>query len=124
MQVNELETAKQDFTRVLRIEPNHEHAKTAMKWLMDPTKPRPSMFTAPKEQIRPTRPNVISDPVEVVANDQFNNIPPYDTWVLRTEDKKEFGPVYKKTLDLWISQGRAAIGMKLLRADWKIWIRI
>jgi hypothetical protein len=47
--------------------------------------------------------------------------PPYDSWVLRTTDGKEYGPVPFNILQSWLNDGRVDIGMKILRSDWSKW---
>jgi hypothetical protein len=48
----------------------------------------------------------------------------YDTWILRTLEKKEYGPIQREVLNRWIEDGRIDFGMKLLRADWSKWKRV
>ena len=48
---------------------------------------------------------------------------PFDSWIVRTADRQEYGPVQDGILETWISEGRIAVGMKLLRADWSKWKR-
>jgi len=48
----------------------------------------------------------------------------YDTWILRTLEKKEYGPIQREVLNRWIEEGRIDFGMKLLRADWSKWQRV
>ncbi len=124
VQLEEFENAARDFDLVLKINPNFQAAQIARKWLQDRDQQRPSMFNSPEQLIRPTKPAVVADPLEVKKdNSNWKAEPPYNSWILRIKGPKEFGPVPKETLDIWVSEGRIDKGMKLLRADWSKWKR-
>ena len=109
---------------MLKLDPQNEQAKIALHWVREPGEPKPSLFAAPESQIRPTRPPVVGSVLEITPAENFSTSAPYDTWILRTANKKEYGPIPKQTLDVWVREGRASLGMKLLRADWSKWKRI
>jgi tetratricopeptide (TPR) repeat protein len=117
--------AIRDFTKVTSLDPGNEHASTALQWLMDPEScDKPSQLEPPTEIVRPTRPPVVRSNVTLTTPvKDWRAEKPYHTWVLRTLDKKEYGPLSRDTLNLWIEQGRVDFGMKLLRADWPKWKR-
>ena len=74
----------------------------------------------------PTRPPVTRKGVVLddVTADRLHTEPPYRTWVLRTVDKKEFGPIRFQRLRDWLADGRIDVGAKVLRADWSKWRRV
>ena len=117
--------AGRDFRKLLKINPNDNGIKEALLWLDDRDKnSKPSFVGEPKTFRRPTRPNVIRSGVKLVESvGKWATDPPHDSWVVRTEDKKEFGPVQYGILQTWIRDGRIGVGMKLLRADWSKWKR-
>ena len=119
------EKAKRDFARVISLDPKNEHAALALQWLEDPDScDKPSFLDPVTEVVRPTRPPVVRAQVNVVTPiKDWSAEKPYHTWILRTLDKKEFGPMSRETLNLWIQEGRIDFGMKLLRADWAKWKR-
>ena len=123
-QMDKMDTAQKDFELVEKIAPGHPAARTALGWLKDQEQPLPEMFAAPAEVTRPTRPPVVGAEIDVPGSrKRWNTDTPYNTWVLRTANRKEYGPVLKETLDEWVEQGRIVAGMKLLRADWGKWKR-
>lgn len=126
VQHGELDPAKRDFRKCLSVLPRHVGAAQALEYLTHGEGEAPSVLKPPAETIRPTRPPVLSGPSELIQNgeDQFANQPPYDTWILRTEDRKEYGPVKKQILDQWVKEGRLDETMRLMRADWTKWKRI
>jgi tetratricopeptide (TPR) repeat protein len=126
VQHGELEPAKRDFRKCLSALPKHVGAAQALEHLTHGKGAAPSVLQAPPEPIRPTRPPVLSGPSELIQNgeDQFINEAPFDTWILRTEDRKEYGPVKKSILDQWVKEGRLDETMRLMRADWTKWKRI
>ena len=89
----------------------------------DPDLPRPAVLGPPIPLKSPTRPPVIRRGVVLddVTVERVRNEPPFSTWVLRTADDKEFGPVQFSTLRGWLADGRVEVGAKLLRADWSKW---
>ena len=86
----------------------------------------PAFLEGPKQIIRPVRPPAVRNGVELAeATIQKWVAPPlYDSWVVRTPDKTEYGPVHQKILNTWVAEGRIECGMKLLRADWSKWKRV
>lgn len=117
--------AGKDFRKLLKITPNDNAIKQALLWLDDPKKhERPAFIGEPKTFQRPTRPSVIRSGVRLVESvGKWAIEPPHDSWVVRAEDKKEYGPVQYGILQTWIRDGRIGVGMKLLRADWSKWKR-
>ena len=76
------------------------------------------------EIVRPTRPPIVRAKLNVTTPiKDWSAEKPYHTWILRTLDKKEYGPISRETLNMWIEEGRLDFGMKLLRADWSKWKR-
>ena len=122
----EPEMAKKDLRRCITVMPNHIGAKQALEYLSHGNGSPPSVLNPPKAMIRPTRPPVVSGPSELKLSgeDQFANEAPFDTWLVRTEDRREYGPVKKPILDQWVREGRLDETMRLLRADWNKWKRI
>ena len=118
------DNAKRDFEAILKMDQNHGPAKVALAWLQNTEQPQPAFFTAPSELIRPTKPSVVTDPIEIESETEWQTELPYNTWVLRNGSKKEYGPVTKPTLDVWVSEGRVDVGMKILRADWPKWKKV
>ena len=74
----------------------------------------------------PTRPPVIRKGVilDDTSVESVKNVPPFNTWVLRTPEGKEYGPVHFGILRDWLADGRMDIGARLLRADWSNWKRV
>lgn len=123
-QAEKWELAGKDFRKILRITPNDSAIKKVLQWLENREKPRPSFLEQPKTFHRPTRPLAICSGVEIVESSRKWDIdPPYDWWIVRSADRKEYGPVQGGILQTWINDGRGATGMKLLRADWSKWKR-
>ena len=119
------EKAKRDFGKVITLDPKNEHAALALQWLNDPEScDKPSQLNPPTTIVRPTRPPIVRAKVNLAtpAKD-WTAEKPYHTWILRTLEKKEYGPMSRETLNLWIQEGRVDFGMKLLRADWSKWKR-
>ena len=72
--------------------------------------------------IRPTRPLVIAEPREIGATDaKWDAASPFDLWIVRTKNRREYGPVTKMMLDDWVRQGRIAERTRLLRCGWPKW---
>ena len=117
--------AKRDFERVIKLDPTNEHAALALQWLNDPEScDKPSQLLLENEVVRPTRPPVVRAKLKVTTSPKHWSVEkPYHAWILRTLDKKEYGPLSRETLNLWIEEGRVDFGMKLLRADWNKWKR-
>lgn len=123
--MNMPDKAKRDFTRVIKLDPTNEHAALALQWLNDPEScDKPSQLSLETEVVRPTRPPVVRTKMKVTTSPKhWSAEKPYHTWILRSLDMKEYGPLSRETLDLWIEEGRVDFGMKLLRADWNKWKR-
>ena len=117
--------AKADFQEVCNCDLRNEHAASALHWLNHPSEcEKPSQLEHPPSVPGPKRPPVVRATVEVTTRDKdWVAERPYHTWVLRTLDKKEYGPFSRETLTRWVAEGRIDFGMKLLRADWPKWKR-
>ena len=125
VQADKFDKANKDFQKLYRLNPKDELLKSALVWLQDQNNPRPEFLGDKKMVRRPTRPAVVRKGEELVESAARWEIePPYDTWVLRTEEEKEYGPVHYSILKTWIADGRVAEGMKILRADWPKWKRV
>ncbi len=120
------EIAERDFRKLVADYPNTEHFRGGLQWLADRKQPLPNYLGFPKSLKRPTRPTVVRNGVELSEKTlkQWEVEPLYDSWIVRTADKKEFGPVHLSTLQAWAAEGRLGVGMKLLRADWSKWQRV
>lgn len=123
--MNMPEKAIRDFNSVIERDPRNEHAALALKWLHDPQScDKPSQLEHPPQTIRPTRPPVVRSPIKITTpKKNWVAEKPYQMWILRSLDKKEYGPISRDTLNQWIGEGRVDFGMKLLRADWTTWKR-
>ena len=118
------EKAERDFKKILKLSPNDNAIKSAIKWLANRDKDRPEFLRDIRQFRRPTRPPVIRRGVRLVESvGKWDSSPPHDTWVVRNVDKKEYGPIHSGILKTWILDGRVDVGMKLLRADWSKWKR-
>lgn len=124
--LGELPSATKDLRRCLTSLPNHVGARQALEHVTHGNGSLPSALQVSNEPIRPTRPPVLTGPSElkITGEDQFANHPPFDTWILRTEDRREYGPVPKQILDQWVKEGRIDETMRLMRADWSKWKRV
>lgn len=118
------EKAQKDFRRLSRIRPNDRTIQAALAWFENQDSKSPSFLNEEHKFQRPTRPSVRRRGVKLVESEtKWHSDPPHDTWIVRTEDKKEYGPVQFQILKTWIRDGRIDVGMKLLRADWSKWKR-
>lgn len=116
--------AQRDFRKLSKLRPNDKEIKNALAWLADRQLKRPGFLGDPKPFLRPTRPSVTGPRCRL--NDEANTWstePPHDWWVVRSAEKKEYGPVHFETLKNWIRDGRVTPEMKVLRADWGKWKR-
>ncbi len=124
--LEQFDSAAKDFQRILKQVSTHKHARGALKWLMNRQQPLPAFLYPPVNTHRPTRPAI--ERAAVVLSDgavaPWETEPPYDLWLIRTPEEKEYGPVPLSVLVEWASEGRLTNGMKLLRADWSKWKRI
>ncbi|MCP4462343.1 MAG: tetratricopeptide repeat protein [Planctomycetaceae bacterium] len=122
VQHGDLIRAKKQFDRVLRRFPEHPVATQAAQWLTDGQGDRPEILLPPDRMIRPTRPLVIAEPREIGATDaKWDAASPFDLWIVRTKNRREYGPVTKMMLDDWVRQGRIAERTRLLRCGWPKW---
>ncbi|MFK7770226.1 MAG: tetratricopeptide repeat protein [Mariniblastus sp.] len=125
VQSEKFEKASKDFQKLLRLNQKDELLKSALIWIQDRSKPRPEFLGDKKVVRRPTRPAVTRKGLELVESaTRWEIEPPYDTWVIRNDEDKEYGPVHYSILKTWIADGRVDIGMKILRADWPKWQRV
>ena len=116
--------AEKDFRRIYKLNRKDEAIKGALLWLGNRNSDRPNFLSDPKPFKNPTRPPVIRQGLDLVeSNQRWESTLPNDSWVVRTVDKKEYGPVHFGILKTWIRDGRIDVGMKLLRADWSKWKR-
>jgi tetratricopeptide (TPR) repeat protein len=118
--------AEKDFHAVLEIDPQHDPSRLALHWMSRRDEvPLPPFLVKPVHNRRPTRPPVVRSQVVLTTRPRdWRAELPYDTWVLRTLEKKEYGPIQREVLDRWVQEGRIDFGMKLLRADWSKWQRV
>ncbi len=116
-----------DLDWVLRFQPGNESIKKALAWTTSDTRngARPLLFVAPEHLIRPLRPPIVRQPFPN-GDDilEHETQPPYDSWIIKTAEKKEYGPASIRTLAVWIGEGRVDLGMQLLRCDWSSWKRV
>ena len=135
------ENATADFKKIQKLIPQDpSSAKTKerslaqiehiLDWLclveLEPELQRPEILGPPIQLKTPTRPPVIRKGVilDDTSVESVHNEPPFNTWVLRTPEGKEYGPVHFGILRDWLADGRVDIGTRLLRADWSNWQRI
>lgn len=125
VQMGQLVKAQDELERLLQDQPNFPGAKLAHEWLSTGQGPRPLSLHPPKKMIRPKRPPVIGPPTPTNGEDLWLASPPHDLWVLRMRDeaRTEYGPIAKRLLDQWVSEGRIPADAKVLRADWEKWKR-
>lgn len=124
MHSEKYDKAKKDFRRIYKLNPKDKTIKSAIQWLADRKSERPKFLSEARPFKRPTRPPVVRRGVKLVESDErWESASPHDTWIVRTANKKEYGPVPYRILKNWIRDGRIDIGMKLLRADWSKWKR-
>ncbi len=125
VQQGQLVKAQEELERLIKDQANFPGAKLAYDWLATGQGARPPSLHPPKKMIRPKRPPVVTAPVSSRDDDTWLAAPPHDQWVVRLRDKTrtEYGPVGKRLLDQWVSEGRIPADTKLLRADWERWKR-
>jgi hypothetical protein len=74
--------------------------------------------------LRFNKPQIVRAPLQLNGSaEAWNAEGPFDNWILRDLDQREFGPVTKAVLNDWVTQGRVGRGMRLLRGDWFKWKR-
>ncbi len=125
VQLGQLVKAQEELERLLQDQPNFPGAKLAHEWLSTGQGPRPVTLHPPKKMIRPKRPPVVGPATQINGEDLWLAPPPHDLWVLRMRDeaRTEYGPIAKRLLDQWASEGRVPPDAKVLRADWEKWKR-
>ena len=129
--------AEHDFRKLADEDPSNEKYRAALRWLnsvslssTDPQTPppqaMPAFLNSSATPIRPTRPPVVRNGVALSAATmaKWEVRPLYDSWVVRTAQNKEYGPVPLVILNTWATEGRLDVGMKILRADWSKWKRL
>lgn len=124
VQSNQLTQAARDVRKILRLRAGHAGAAALSLWLRDPQQPRPAELQIPLQQLKFLKPQVVRAPLQLNGSaDAWNAEGPFDNWILRDHDQREFGPVTKAVLNEWVAQGRVGRGMRLLRGDWHKWKR-
>ena len=120
------EDAIGDLQRFLKRHPDHEDAKLALEWIVrsDKSGNRPPLLVFPGELIRPLRPPQVRPPVEFHVNPELDAEPPFDMWLVRAADRKEYGPATLETLSRWVAEGRLGLNSQILRSDWHQWKRV
>ena len=123
VQNGDLVKAKKEFDRVLKRFPKHPLAKRASEWLAKGGSNRPKILEPPARSVRPSRPPVLYTDVEVQPqNDQLVS-KPYELWVVRYSQNREYGPISKSVLNDWVKQGRIGESTRLLKSGWTKWKR-
>ncbi len=125
LQAGQKELAEEDFRAVLEIDPAHDPSRVALHWMYNRDSVElPPFLIKPVCNKRPTRPPVVRSKVTMTTRpNDWRAERQYDSWILRTLEKKEYGPIQRAVLDRWIEDGRIDSGMRLLRADWLKWQR-
>lgn len=126
VQTGQRELAEKDFREVLELDPGHDPSKLAVHWMFNRDSVElPPFLIKPICNKRPMRPPVVRSKVTMTTRPRdWRAERQYDTWILRTLEKKEYGPIQRDVLNRWIEDGRIDFGMKLLRADWSKWQRV
>lgn len=126
VQAGQKDLAEKDFREVLEIDPAHDPSKLALHWMFNRDSVElPPFLIKPVSNKRPMRPPVVRSKVTMKTRPRdWRAERQYDTWILRTLEKKEYGPIQREVLDRWIEDGRIDFGMRLLRADWSKWQRV
>lgn len=116
--------AQRDFRKISKLRPIDKEIHNALAWLADRQQKRPDFLSDPKPFLRPTRPSVTGPQCRLTDEaNKWNAAPPHDWWVVRSAEKKEYGPVHFETLKNWVRDGRVTPKMKVLRGDWGKWKR-
>ena len=126
VQSGQKDLAEKDFREVLEIDPANDPSKLALHWMHNRDSVElPPFLIKPICEHRPMRPPVVRSKVKMTTRPRdWRAERQYDSWILRTLEKKEYGPIQREVLDRWIEDGRLDFGMKLLRADWSKWQRV
>ena len=99
--------------------------RLAIQWInSDRSEKRPGLLPLPGKSIRPLRPPQVSQPIEIELNPELDTQPPFDMWLVRVADRKEYGPVTLETLSRWVGEGRLGVNSQVLRSDWSQWKRV
>lgn len=124
--LKQYDDAQRDFRKLVAIDPANQRFQAAMEWLEDREKPVPQFLERTENVQRPTRPPVVRNGTELSQRTiaKWQSETRYDSWVLRTIEKREYGPVHFGILKTWVQDGRVDVGMRLLRADWSKWKRV
>ena len=124
VQSDQLANAARDVRKILRARPDNPGAAALSRWLQDPQQPRPADLQVPLHKLRFNKPQIVRAPLQLNGSaEAWNAEGPFDNWILRDLDQREFGPVTKAVLNDWVTQGRVGRGMRLLRGDWFKWKR-
>lgn len=120
--------AEDDLVNVIELQPNNQSLRRAHQWVVsgNHNTDRPALFTAPETLVRPIRPPTVCEPTlhETEINQhlqQYDSVAPYDGWIVKSVDGKEYGPATLQTIAVWLREGRLSAGMQLLRSDWSQW---
>ena len=126
VQTGQRDLAEKDFREVLEMDPTNDPCKLALHWIHNrDTVELPPFLIKPVCAKRPMRPPVVRSKVKMTTLPRdWRAERQYDTWILRTLEKKEYGPIQRDVLNRWIEDGRIDFGMRLLRADWSKWQRV
>ncbi len=126
VQTGRRDLAEKDFSEVLEMDPTNDPSKLALHWINNrDTVELPPFLIKPVRTKRPMRPPVVRSKVTMTTRPRdWRAERQYDSWILRTLEKKEYGPIQRDVLNRWIEDGRIDFGMKLLRADWSKWQRV
>lgn len=119
------EGALRDFRAAVEQDPNNASAQSAIGWLENPDAGEMPDFLRSAEVTKRLRrpPQIRSKVVMTTPEKDWRAERPFNSWIVRSLDKTEYGPVDRKVLNRWIEEGRIDFGMRLLRADWGKWQR-
>ena len=115
--------AEEDLEQVITLQPGNQSIQRVHQWVAgDRSGDRPALFATPETLVRPIRPPVVRDAIDNVDDlNSFESTPPYDSWIVKSIDGKEYGPATLPTISVWLREGRLDVGMQLLRSDWSQW---
>ena len=112
--------SEKTLIKALHLNPEHADAEQALDWLRNLADTPPAVWRNAPEKIRPTRPGVTGEPLEVSTLDQLGAKAPFDLWLVKSAED-EFGPVPLKTVVSWAKEGRLTAQSQLFRTDWGKW---
>jgi tetratricopeptide (TPR) repeat protein len=121
--------AQEDWEQSMLLSSEQKLGSNLLRWLANREADRPSALRPLTRSMRPTRPPIVHEAMEVAAVDkQWEAVAPYDLWLVKLHREEagrqmEFGPVPLETLTQWCEEGRLHPNTRLLRADWDIWRR-